>query len=47
MANDKQKCPMCGTKLKMIDGKMSCKNCGYYIRSQQEFTDYQLSLIHI
>lgn len=41
MANDKQKCPMCGTKLKMIDGKMSCKNCGYYIRSQQEFTDYQ------
>lgn len=34
MANEKQKCPMCGTKLKMIDGKMTCKECGYYMRGQ-------------
>lgn len=34
MANEKQKCPMCGTKLKMIDGKMACKECGYYMRGQ-------------
>ena len=25
---------MCGTKLKMIDGKMTCKECGYYMRGQ-------------
>ena len=34
MANEKQKCPMCGTKLKMINGKMACKECGYYLREQ-------------
>lgn len=34
MANEKQKCPMCGTKLKMINGKMTCKDCGYYMREQ-------------
>lgn len=32
MADDKQKCPMCGTKLKMINGRMTCKDCGYYVR---------------
>lgn len=34
MAKESQKCPMCGTKLKMTDGRMTCKKCGYYIRSQ-------------
>ena len=29
---------MCGTKLKLADGKMTCKKCGYYIRSQTEQT---------
>lgn len=33
MANEITKCPMCGTKLKMIDGKMTCKQCGYYLRN--------------
>lgn len=23
---------MCGTKLKMINGRMTCKDCGYYVR---------------
>jgi len=41
MANEKQKCPMCGTKLKMVDGKMTCKNCGYYIRNPQTETNNQ------
>ncbi len=36
MANEVTKCPMCGTKLKMIDGRMTCKSCGYYVRSQDE-----------
>lgn len=27
---------MCGTKLKMMNGRMTCKKCGYYIRSQSE-----------
>lgn len=36
MANEIQKCPMCGTKLKMIDGKMTCKECGYYLRGQDD-----------
>ena len=34
MAKESQKCPMCGTKLKMTDGKLTCKKCGYYIRNQ-------------
>ncbi len=38
MANEIQKCPMCGTRLKMINDRMTCKNCGYYVRSQQEQT---------
>lgn len=33
MANDQQKCPICGTRLKMINGRMTCKECGYYIRN--------------
>lgn len=33
MANEIQKCPMCGTKLKMMNGRMTCKDCGYYIRN--------------
>lgn len=36
MANEKQKCPMCSTKLKMINGRMTCKDCGYYIRNPYE-----------
>ena len=39
MAKESIKCPMCGTKLKMTDGKMTCKKCGYYIRSQPSQTD--------
>ena len=38
MANEQQKCPMCGTKLKMINGRMTCKDCGYYIRN--DTTDF-------
>jgi len=36
MANELQKCPMCGTKLKLINGRMTCKSCGYYVRNPQE-----------
>lgn len=36
MANETTKCPMCGTKLKMIGGRMTCKECGYYIRGEEE-----------
>lgn len=39
MAGETQKCPMCGTKLKMMNGRMTCKKCGYYIRSQSEMND--------
>ena len=35
MANEVTKCPMCGTKLKMINGRMTCKECGYYIRGSE------------
>lgn len=38
MTNEKQKCPMCGTKLKMINGRMACKDCGYYVREQGDAT---------
>lgn len=34
MVNEQQKCPICGTKLKMINGKMTCKDCGYYLRNE-------------
>ena len=43
MAKESTKCPMCGTKLKMTDGKLTCKKCGYYIRSQPEQTGAQSS----
>ena len=33
MANEQQKCPICGTKLKEINGRLTCKECGYYIRN--------------
>ncbi len=36
MAEKPQKCPMCGTKLKMINGRMACKDCGYYLRDPNE-----------
>ncbi len=36
MAKEKQICPMCGTKLKLTDGRMTCGKCGYYIRNQTE-----------
>lgn len=35
MAGETTKCPMCGTKLKMMDGRMTCKKCGYYIRNRE------------
>ena len=34
MAAEKMKCPMCGTKLKNVNGRMTCKDCGYYVREQ-------------
>lgn len=34
MAEKKLTCPMCCTKLKLIDGKMTCKSCGYYVLNQ-------------
>ena len=43
MADDKQKCPMCGTKLKMMNGRMTCKSCGYYYRNTDEQTDGSFS----
>lgn len=36
MANEITKCPMCGTKLKMMNGRMTCKECGYYVRGSEE-----------
>ncbi len=36
MSNETTKCPMCGTKLKMINGRMTCKDCGYYVRGAEE-----------
>ena len=41
MANEITKCPMCGTKLKMMNGQMTCKKCGYYIRNQATQSDIQ------
>lgn len=38
MAEKIQKCPMCGTKLKMINGRMTCKDCGYYLRDPNEYS---------
>lgn len=28
------KCPICSTKLKLINGRMTCKDCGYYLRNE-------------
>lgn len=39
MADDRQRCPMCNTKLKMINGRMTCKSCGYYYRNANEQAD--------
>ena len=39
MAEKITKCPMCNTKLKIIDGKMACKFCGYYLRDQSFTTE--------
>lgn len=45
MASKKSKCPMCSTKLKMINGRMTCKSCGYYLRgaenSDSQFGQFQ------
>jgi len=45
MAKEITKCPVCGTKLKMINGRMTCKDCGYYVRGAQDmsaqYTDTQ------
>lgn len=35
MEKQVQKCPLCGTKLKMKNGRMTCKDCGYYLRDGQ------------
>lgn len=35
MSNETTKCPMCGTKLKMMNGRMTCKKCGYYVRGAE------------
>ncbi len=43
MADKKKKCPMCGTKLKMINGRMTCKDCGYYLRNQEAGAGQQAS----
>lgn len=32
MAEKNQKCPICNTKLKMMNGRMTCKQCGYYVQ---------------
>ena len=40
MAGEKQKCPMCSTKLKMINGRLTCKSCGYYYRTADQQTNY-------
>ena len=38
MAGTQQRCPICGTKLKPVNGRMTCGECGYYVRSNT--TDY-------
>lgn len=35
MSQQITKCPMCSTKLKMINGRMTCKDCGYYVRNAE------------
>lgn len=41
MAAEKMKCPMCGTRLKNINGRMTCKDCGYYVREQNGSQTWQ------
>lgn len=38
MENNNQKCPLCSTNLKLINGRMTCPTCGYYIQSEQTNT---------
>ena len=40
MENKQQKCPICSTKLKMINGRMTCKDCGYYVRNESSDSFY-------
>lgn len=37
------KCPVCSTKLKMINGRMTCRDCGYSLRPQNESISYGAS----
>lgn len=32
MGMKRQKCPVCSTRLKMVNGIMTCPECGYYLR---------------
>ncbi len=47
MSHQITNCPICSTKLKMMSGRMTCKECGYYIRNtesentQTNYTTYQ------
>lgn len=36
MAGTQQRCPICGTKLKPVNGRMTCGECGYYVRSNTD-----------
>ena len=36
MADEITKCPLCGTKLKKINGRMTCQECGYRVSGQNE-----------
>lgn len=40
MAGEKKKCPMCTTKMKMVNGRLTCTSCGYYYRNTAENADY-------
>lgn len=37
------KCPVCSTKLKMINGRMTCRDCGYSLRPENESISYGAS----
>ncbi len=38
-----KKCPVCSTKLKMINGRMTCRDCGYSLRPENESIGYGAS----
>lgn len=38
MAEKITKCPVCTTRLKMINGRMTCKSCGYFIWHESTFS---------